>query len=288
MLYGNRIGTALAVSMVAVCGLLSAQNLASAPQAPVAGRAGGLGAYPQRPPADPVVLERGTGLYSVNCAFCHGADARGGEGGPNLLRSELVLNDQHGEGILSTIQNGRPEGGMPKFNFSAAQVSDIATFLHSLPVGGRDRSRQTPISILTGNAADGKAYFDAKCASCHSVTGDLKGFASKIPDPMTLQQTWIMPNGGGRGGRGAAPVKVPPTTVSVTLPSGQKVEGQLVRIDDFIVTLTDSEGTLRTFPRKGDQPPVAVHDPLEPHLQLLPVYTDKDIHDLTAYLVTLK
>lgn len=45
---------------------------------------------------------------------------------------------------------------------------------------------------------------------------------------------------------------------------------------------------MMTFPRKGDQPPVAVHEPLEPHLQLLPVYTDKDIHDLTAYLVTLK
>jgi len=282
------MGTAAAVLAAAAGGLLSAQNPVPPPrQAPAAGRAGGLGGYPQHAPVDPVVLERGKGLYEVNCGFCHGADARGGEGGPNLLRSELVLNDQNGEGILPTIRNGRPEGGMPKFDFTAAQAADIATYLHSLPVGGRDRSRQTPISILTGNASDGKAYFAAKCSSCHSETRDLKGIASRIADPMTLQQTWIMPNAGGRGGRGAS-VNVPPTTVTVTLPSGQKVEGRLVRIDDFLVTLTDEQGTMRTFPRKGDQPPVAVHDPLEPHIQLLPVYTDKDIHDLTAYLVTLK
>jgi len=288
MLYRSRIGTAVAVLAVAVCGILSAQDPVTNPPTPPAGRGGGMGAYPQHPPADPVVLERGTGLYSVNCGFCHGSDARGGEGGPNLLRSQLVLNDQNGEGILQIVQNGRPEGGMPKFNFTAAQVADIAVFLHSLPVGGRDRARQTPVSILVGSAPAGKAYFDAKCASCHSETGDLKGIGSRIGDPMTLQQTWIMPNGGGRGGRGAAPVNVPPTTVTVTLPSQEKVEGRLVRIDDFTVTLTDAQGKMRTFPREGDQPRVAVHDPLEPHIQLLPVYTDKDIHDLTAYLVTLK
>ncbi|MBZ5627155.1 MAG: cytochrome C, partial [Acidobacteriia bacterium] len=72
------------------------------------------------------------------------------------------------------------------------------------------------------------------------------------------------------------------------LASGQKVEGRLGRIDDFLVTLTDAEGRLRSFPRKGDQLRVEIHDPMQPHLDLLPVYTDKDIHNVTAYLVTLK
>ena len=83
-------------------------------------------------------------------------------------------------------------------------------------------------------------------------------------------------------------MNVPPTTATVTLASGQKVEGRLVRIDDFLVTLTDADGKLRTFPRNGDKPNVEVHDPMQPHLDLLTVYTDKDIHDVTAYLVTLK
>jgi cytochrome c oxidase cbb3-type subunit III len=244
-------------------------------------------AYPQRPPADPAVVERGRGLYSVNCAFCHGSDARGGEGGPNLIRSQMLLNDKNGEGILAAVQNGRPEGGMPKFNFTPVLVAEIAAFLHTIPVGGRDAARQVPINIVVGDANAGKTFFDAKCGRCHSATGDMKGIATKVPDPKNLQQTWIMPNAG-RGGRGAAPTNVRPTTVTVTLASGQKVEGRLVRIDDFLVSLTDAEGKLRSIPRRGDQPRVELHDPMQPHLALLPIYTDKDIHDVTAYLVTLK
>jgi mono/diheme cytochrome c family protein len=234
------------------------------------------------------MLERGKGLYSVNCAFCHGSDARGGEGGPNLLRSQIVLDDVKGEGIAPVVQNGRPDGGMPKFNFTAAQIADIAVFLHSMPVGGRDAARQPPLNLVVGDATAGKTFFTTKCAACHSASGDLKGIASRIDDPKTLQQTWIMPNGGGRGGRGASTVNVPPTTVTVTLASGQKIAGRLGRIDDFLVTLTDAEGRLRSFPRTGDKPQVEIHEPMQPHLDLLPVYTDREIHDVTAYLVTLK
>jgi len=100
-------------------------------------------AYPQRPPADPAVVERGRGAYGVNCAFCHGSDARGGEGGPNLLRSQMLLNDKSGEGITAIVQNGRPEGGMPKFNFTVAQIGEIAAFLHTIPVGGRDAAQES-------------------------------------------------------------------------------------------------------------------------------------------------
>jgi len=118
----------------------------------------------------------------------------------------------------------------------------------------------------------------------------LKSFGAKFQDPKQLQQTWLMPGGGrgGFGGGGQSPVNVPPTTVTVTLASGQKVEGRLGRIDDFIVTLTEADGTPHTIRRDGDTPKVEIHEPLAPHRQLLPTYTDKDIHDLTAYLVTVK
>jgi mono/diheme cytochrome c family protein len=232
------------------------------------------------------VVDRGKAIFGVNCAFCHGSDARGGEGGPNLIRSQLVLNDQKGELIAPVVQNGRPDAGMPKLDLTAAQISDIATFLHSFRVNGRDAARNRPPSILVGDARAGEQYFLAKCAACHSVTRDLKGFGAKFTDPKTLQQTWIAPGGGGRGQ--AAPANVPPTTVTVTLASGQKAQGRLVRLDDFTVTLTESDGATRSFRRNGDTPKVEVHDPLEPHRQLLPVYTDQDIHNLTAYLVTLK
>jgi YD repeat-containing protein len=248
-------------------------------------------AYPTRPPADPVVLERGKALYGVHCVFCHGAEARGGDGGgPNLLRSELVLRDQNGELIAPVVEKGSGDGAMPPFNLTPAQISDIATFIHSFKVGGYDISRVTPPSILVGDATAGEATFKAKCGSCHSVTGDLKAFGAKFADPKQLQQMWLMP-AGGRGGRGggAAPVlNVPPTTVTVTLASGQKVEGRLNRIDDFVVSVTEADGTTRSFRRDGDSPKVEIHDPLQPHKELLATYRDKEIHDITAYLVTVK
>lgn len=176
---------------------------------------------------------------------------------------------------------------MPPVNLTDAQIADVAAFLHSFPVGGRDAARSAPATILVGNAAAGKAYFASKCASCHSETGDLKGFSTRSADPKTLQHAWLMP--GGRGGRGAAPVtKTSPVTVTVTQADGSKIQGRLERIDDFIVTLRDNDGRVRSYPRKGDRPRVELHDPLQPHLDLLAQYTDKDIHDLTAYLVTLK
>jgi mono/diheme cytochrome c family protein len=243
--------------------------------------------YPERAPGDPAAIERGKALYGVNCQFCHGADIRGGDSGPSLLRSGLVLDDQHGELVGPVIQNGRTDRGMPKFAFTNDQVADIATFLHTFRAAGYDESRRRPPSIVVGDAKAGEAYFGARCGSCHSATGDLRGVATKISDPRILQQTWLMPGSGGARG-GPRPVEVRPTRVTVTLPSGEKVEGRLDRIDDFVVSLTTDDGTHRSFQTSGDTPKVEIKDPLQPHRELLRVYRDSDIHNVTAYLVTLK
>jgi cytochrome c oxidase cbb3-type subunit 3 len=257
----------------------------------------------QRPLADPAVIERGRSLFSINCTACHGADARGGQlNGPNLLRSQLVLMDQDGELIGQVVQNGRPERGMPPFPLPPADIKAIAEFIHSLTGSSRGQgapppSEVPPVNILVGDAAAGQTFFAAKCSSCHSATGDLQGIATKVPDPKALQNLWVsggFGGGRGRGGRGAPPGaggpadRGPVVTVTVTTPSGEKAEGRLVQIDDFIVTLAQEDGTIRSFRRDGDVPKVELHDPLDGHKQLLAVYTDKDMHDVTAYLVTLK
>ena len=252
----------------------------------------GGSAFPARPPGDPAAIARGKNSYDTNCSFCHGEDARGGaEGGPNLIRSDILLTDQNGEVLTSVVQNGRTDRGMPKFTLSGAEIADIAAFIHSFGISSRDPARMRPPNIVVGEAKAGEAFFKAKCSSCHSVTGDLKGIATRISDPRTLQQTWLMPvvyggRGGGTADSGA--INASPVTVTVTPPDGQKVDGRLGRIDDFIVTLTQADGTTRSFRRDGNTPKVEVHDPLQPHKDLLRVYTDKDIHDVTAYLVTIK
>jgi cytochrome c oxidase cbb3-type subunit 3 len=146
------------------------------------------------------------------------------------------------------------------------------------------------LNIVVGDANAGKAYFATKCSACHSATGDLQGIASRISEPVQLQNAWVAGGGGGgRGGRGGAGTpNRREIRVTVTTPAGQKVEGRLDRLDDFIVTLTPADGVQRSFTRNGDAPKVEIQDPLAGHKQLLPVYTDKDIHDVTAYLVTLK
>jgi len=253
---------------------------------------GGLVAYPDRPKAPQAVLDAGKATFSVNCAFCHGSDAAGGSVGPNLLRSDVVLQDKRGELIMPIVHGSRMERGMPKIDISDAQIGDIADWLHSLKVSSRSLEREK-INIVVGNASDGKGAFDRTCGSCHSVTGDLKGFAAKYTDPRAMQQAWIMPAMvGGRGfGPAAGPVvtlNVPPVTATVTQANGQKVTGKLDVIDDFYVSVITEDGTTRRFSRWNGVPKVDIHDPLAAHRELLRKYNDKDIHDITAYLQTLK
>ncbi len=260
---------------------------ATAPAAPVAQ---GAGVFPTRAPGDPVSIGRGKVIYSTNCAYCHGEDARGGEnGGTNLLRSEYTMKDRTGEVLGPFLQSST--SNEHKFRFTTEEGADLAAFIHSFRVSSRDPGRMRPPTVVVGDANAGQAYFRTKCAACHSVAGDLKGIASKLDDPRSLQQTWLMPQvAGARAGIvvASAGSNVPPLTVTVTLANGQKVEGNLGRIDDFIVTLTGADGTSRSIRRDGDIPKVEVHDPLKPHKDLLSVYSDKDIHDVTAYLVTIK
>jgi cytochrome c oxidase cbb3-type subunit 3 len=274
------------------------------PGQPPAGRGRGPGTFPaqQRPPGDPAVIARGKGLYEVTCALCHGIDLRGGQlGGVNLLRSQVVLTDKAGEQILPIVRGARADKGMPPIPMEDADVKAVAEYIHSIvalsPRQGMPPPPGSPpeLNVLVGDATAGQAYFATKCSSCHSPTGDMQGIATRIPDPKALQNLWVSGGaaggrggrgGGGRGAGGNPNARV--ITVTVTLKAGKKVEGRLLRLDDFLVSLVLEDGTVRSFSRDGAIPKVEVHNPLEPHIKLLAEYTDKDMHNVTAYLATLK
>ena len=273
---------------------------AQGPPTPPPGGQGGRG-FPaqQRPLADPAVIARGKTLYEISCRACHGADLRGGDlGGPNLLRSPIALNDNDGESIGAIIRTGR--GEMPPSDLPEESTKAIAAYIRSILATARGQGSppagpRVELNVLVGNAAAGQAYFAARCSSCHSPTGDLSGLAQRFPDPMALQNLWVSGGGGGgRGGRGGGNAAAPAAPsrrevrLTVTLASGEKVEGRLGRIDDFIVTLVQADGTARSFRRDGDLPRIDIRDPLEAHKKLLLVYTDTDMHNVTAYLATLK
>lgn len=260
------------------------------PTQPAPRRQGGFVPGQQRPPEDPAMVTRGKAIYGLSCRGCHGADLRGGDmGGPNLLRSMSSLSDREGEKIIPFIQ-GTAGSNMPVISISNEDAKAVAAYVRSVlgTIGGQGKppSAQEPPTILVGNADEGKAYFAVKCASCHSATGDLQGLATRITDAKMLQNAWVA---GGRGGRGGGPVSERRKVMAAITPSGGKtVEGRLIKIDDFVVTIEQADGTSRSFRRDGNVPKVEVRDPLAGHRALLPVYTDKDMHNVTAYLVTLK
>ena len=238
---------------------------------------------PQQYPAAQV--EAGRSQFASQCGFCHGRDAAGGAGGTDLTRSALVAEDVRGDRLGPVIRSGRPAEGMPAFALSDADLAAIVAFIHDqkrladTASGGR---RSVDVADLqTGEAGAGKRYFDAACTRCHSATGDLAGLATRRQG-LVLLQRMLYPSPGGRGGD---PSRVP-QTVTVTLRSGQVVTGRLAYRDEFTIALTDADGWYQAWP--AAQVTFAVDDPLEAHVAQLGKYTDDDMHNVLAYLQTLR
>lgn len=236
------------------------------------------------PPApDLAAVARGRKLFGQTCSFCHGRDANGGDGGPDLIRSALVNHDEHGNLIGPVVLNGRPDKGMPSFStLTPEQISDIASFLH-----GRVRSiryRQLyQVKNLTGNAAEGKAFFAQHCSSCHSSNGDLNHIAAKYK-PETLMTKMLFPASRSTDLAAAGPKTQ--VTATVTLSSGQTFSGRLMYMDEFTVSLYDTSGAYHTWDRSRLK--IEVHDPLAAHVNLVEHYTDDQMHNVLAYLETFK
>jgi mono/diheme cytochrome c family protein len=235
---------------------------------------------------DAAAVERGKQLLGQQCGFCHGANARGGSGGPDLTRSELVQEDEGGRQLGDFLRVGRPDRGMPKFDLSPQDHADLAAFLHAEIYLASNRRLYKILDVLVGDPMAGQAYFDGagRCATCHSATGDLKGVGAKY-SPIDLQGRVVYPR------RGASPAYEDKNAVKVTVTpaSGAPVTGAIVRVTDFEVTLFDpATRQQRSFLRTGDTPKVVITDPLQAHMDQLLKWTDADMHNVTAYLASLK
>lgn len=223
------------------------------------------------------LAKAGAGLFQQNCAFCHGRDAMGGEDGPDLTQSKLVVSDKTGHEIAAVIHNGRPGTKMPAFPFSDEETASLIAFLHARVAaaasqkGGR---RGVDVADLqTGNAEAGKAYFNGAggCSKCHSPTGDLAGIAGRYQG-LDLEERMLYPSHA-------------KSKVTVTLPSGEKFTGTLAYLDEFTVGLRDADDTYHSW--QTSRVRYAVDSPADAHVQLFGRYTDDDIHNLMAYLQTL-
>ena len=249
---------------------------------------------PEEPQFEEAAVARGRELQVARCGFCHGSNARGGASGPDLTRSAMVQEDENGKQLGEFLRVGRPEKNMPKFELTEQELSDLATFLHATIHSIGDRGTYQILDIVTGDPKKGAAFFTGagRCSSCHSAEGDLKGVGAKY-EPAVLQGRVLLPRGGRRSGPpGRAPLPhTDPNAVkvTVTLPSGESFTGALVRLTDFDVTIYDAGTTqMRSWLRRDEVPKVVLTDRLQAHVDMLRKWTDPDMHDVTAYLVTLK
>ena len=227
-------------------------------------------------------IQAGGVRFASQCGFCHGRDAAGGESGPDLTRSELVAADTRGDRIGPLLREGRPERGMPAFALSDTDLGAIVAFMHDqktkLEALGGGRRAVDAADLATGNAEAGRRYFNGagNCAGCHSATGDLAGVASRYQG-LALLQRMLYPAG--------RPAPAPPK-VTFTLPSGQKVIAPLAGQDEFSISVFDPAGARQTYEKSAVK--FEIDDPLSAHFDQLGKYTDRDMHDVYAFLETLK
>ena len=264
------------IALFCIGSLCSAQTPAQSPAKAKPGAAAGK-TYPAE------LVQQGGALFRQDCSFCHGRDATGGESGPDLTRSRLVAADVNGDKIGPVVRNGRPDKGMPPFARSDQQIASLVAFIRtqlqnaqaaSGRKGSGGRKGVDPEDLQTGNAEAGKQYFNGAggCSNCHSPSGDLAGIASRYKG-LELEERMLYP-------------RRPKATVTVLPSSGQEVSGTLAYLDEFTVGLTDAEGVYRSWRTRDVK--YKVNAPAEAHVDLFSKYTDADVHNLMAYLQTLK
>jgi cytochrome c oxidase cbb3-type subunit 3 len=229
----------------------------------------------------PEQVRAGQPIFAAQCGFCHGRDAMGGETGPDLTRAASVAADVRGDTLGPLVRSGRTDKGMPAFSLGEADLAAVIAFIHDAKTkaesltGGR---RAVDVADLkTGNADAGQRYFERSCARCHSPSGDFKDLA-KRREGLDLLRRMLYP--------ALTEGNASKAKVSVTRATGDTVTGTLAYRDEFTIALTDSSGSYRAFP--AHQVKFSVDDPLQAHVEQLGKYTDDDMHNVLAYLQTLR
>jgi cytochrome c oxidase cbb3-type subunit 3 len=258
--------------------------------APPAGGRGGFNGTPEQraaatrvflglgPEPDKAAAARGAPFFQQNCGFCHGPQGRGAEG-PNLITSDVVLGDDHGEHLVPFLKKGRPEKGMPSFaSVPDDQLKDIAEFIHLQVEEVANRGTYHVLDIVVGDAARGQAYVAANCMSCHTAE-TFSHIASKYRSPDQLQRTWVWPR---RPTNNSLAI-----TATVKTVDGATISGRVTQVSDFRITLVDHDGQTHVIDR-GPGVDVQMKDPLAPHQAMIMTLKNDDLHNVTAYLETLK
>ncbi len=193
-------------------------------------------------------IAAGQSQFIQNCAHCHGADAKGGQGegqGPNLVASSDVRRASDAT-LFGIIHNGIPGSAMPSFALADHQIWQLVAFVRSLG------ARAIELSV-SGNVAAGRAIFFGKggCSSCHMIHGnggflgpDLTNIGAarrldQIRDSV-LKTTRAASDTGDLYGDPLAGYR----PVLLKLDDGQAIEGIAKHYSNYSVEILDKDGKL--------------------------------------------
>lgn len=274
----KRVSLAISLPAAVLLGIMPRIAAQNAPAQRRIYTTGSQGPLPEHAKFTAAQAEAGGTLFLQHCAFCHGKDAAGGETGPDLTRSNLVRGDKNGEAIGVVVRDGRLNKGMPRFSLSDTEVADLVAFIHkqqddALSQSGNRRGVDEA-DLHTGSVEAGKKYFEGPggCAKCHSASGDLAGIASRYSG-LRLMQQMLYPRDS-------------KFKVTVETPSGQTSTGTLVYQDEFVIGMIDSTGTYHSW--RTNAVKFQIDKSLEAHVEAMSKYTDDDMHNVLAYIQTLK
>lgn len=220
--------------------------------------------------------EQGRAIFRSNCAFCHGADARGGRG-PNLVSAPLT----HGESddaIKTVIREGVPGTSMPAFSeMTPAETGEIVAYIRSLSAGVN-----RVIHIEGDPAAGRQVYLRTGCAGCHRVSGEGSVYGpdlSRIGAARSIEyirESIVNPS---------SDIPEEYRGVTVVTNDGKSVTGVRVNEDTFSVQLRDPGQRFRMFQKDQIREVKNVDSSLMPTFKNLAA---TDLQNLLAYLNTLR
>lgn len=204
------------------------------------------------------------------------------------------MTADRGETLRAFLAGGRPEAGMPPFSVTAEQAAQLSGVIRSFARPDQpEQSGTDDATVLVGDAAAGRAFFNGpvgRCGSCHAITEgetgsatNLAHVASRYDSVMDLQNAMVL-----NRSFFWSPALNRDVTARITYADGRTISGYLTSVSDFKVIIRDEQNRETIINRSGGEPQVVLIDRMQHHLDLLEVYRDEDMHNLTAYLATMQ
>ena len=240
----------------------------------------GLHAQTGVPKADPIVspgdIGHGARLFAVNCALCHGPKGTGGRGA-DLARPRLTraIDDA---ALFQIVHDGIPCTEMPANRaMTDHEMWQVIAYVRTLGRAAAER--------VAGDAASGAGVFRSKgCMGCHAIGAN----GGRMGPPLAevgerrsaayLRAALLDP---------AANLPDGFTMAEITTAAGEHITGIVLNEDTFALQMRDLTGNLHSF-WKQDLTALEEHDDRTPMPSFRGRLTDRELHDLVAYLVSLR